>query len=113
MSGVHRLMSRVLDFAGLRRRASRLNAPTQYGYLNGLHFIVDCWNDRILVHPGADPDLKKWRVLTGFRHPHRIVFSGEHYLVADTDNHRVILVRSGQVVASITGFNNPTMAVMS
>jgi len=33
-------------------------------------------------------------------------------LVADTDNHRVILVRSGQVVASITGFNNPTTAVM-
>ena len=34
-------------------------------------------------------------------------------LVADTDNHRVILVRNGAIVASISGFNNPTTAVMS
>lgn len=33
-------------------------------------------------------------------------------LVADTDNHRVILVRDGSVVASISGFNNPVTAVM-
>jgi hypothetical protein len=34
-------------------------------------------------------------------------------LVADTDNHRVILVRGGVVVAEITGFNNPVTAVMA
>lgn len=33
-------------------------------------------------------------------------------LVADTDNHRVILVRDGAVVAQISGFNNPVTAVM-
>lgn len=33
-------------------------------------------------------------------------------LVADTDNHRVILVRAGAIVASIAGFNNPVTAVM-
>ncbi len=33
-------------------------------------------------------------------------------LVADTDNHRVILVRGGSIVAQIAGFNNPTNAVL-
>lgn len=44
--------------------------------------------------------------------PNSATMTDHGLLVADTDNHRVILVRSGQVVASITGFNNPTTAVM-
>lgn len=33
-------------------------------------------------------------------------------LIADTDNHRVIIVRNGQVVTEVTGLNNPSRAVM-
>lgn len=37
---------------------------------------------------------------------------GDDLLVADTDNHRVIVVRNGVVVTEIAGFNNPVTAVL-
>lgn len=36
---------------------------------------------------------------------------GDDLLIADTDNHRVIVIRDGQVVTEISGFNNPVTAV--
>ena len=45
--------------------------------------------------------------------PNSATMTPHGLLVADTDNHRVILVRNGAIVASISGFNNPTTAVMS
>lgn len=33
-------------------------------------------------------------------------------LIADTDNHRVVVMRGGNVVTEVTGFNNPVNAVL-
>jgi len=74
---------------------------------------------------------QEWRTATGDHSPQKSACAMEYagpvtlyspnsatmtphgLLVADTDNHRVILVRNGAIVASISGFNNPTTAVMS
>lgn len=37
---------------------------------------------------------------------------GDDLLVADTDNHRVIVIRDGQIVTEVTGFNDPVTAVL-
>jgi hypothetical protein len=68
----------------------RLNAPTQFAFINGAYFIVDCWHNRILVSQTFETDLSKWRCLTGFHHPHRIIFYKGRYYVADTDHHRIV-----------------------
>lgn len=44
--------------------------------------------------------------------PNSATMTPHGLLIADTDNHRVILVRGGQIVAKIEGFNNPTNAVL-
>lgn len=37
---------------------------------------------------------------------------GDDLLISDTDNHRVIIHRNGQIVTEVTGFNNPVTAVL-
>lgn len=44
--------------------------------------------------------------------PNSATMTPHGLLIADTDNHRVILVRDGQIVMRATGFNNPVAAVM-
>lgn len=44
--------------------------------------------------------------------PNSATMTPHGLLIADTDNHRVILVRDGQIVMRATGFNNPVNAVM-
>jgi len=111
MTWVNRLRSGLLDFPVLRRRASRLHTPTQYGYVNGLYVIVDCWNNRILVNSSTNSNVGEWRVLAGFHHPHRIVYSGASYFVADTDNHRIVCLSPelshANVLDTSVRFNRP------
>jgi hypothetical protein len=44
--------------------------------------------------------------------PNSATMTSKGLLVADTDNHRVILVRDNKIVTEVTGFNNPVNAVM-
>lgn len=44
--------------------------------------------------------------------PNSARLCGSDLLVADTDNHRVVVIRGGSAVTEITGFNNPVTAVL-
>jgi len=69
-----------------------LNTPTQFVYLNGLYFIVNCWGNNILYNTKPDTNLQNWNSIDGFNGAHRIVFDKKSklYFIADTDNHRII-----------------------
>lgn len=68
------------------------------------------------VSPGYTPPksacAKEYAGAMTLYSPNSARITSQGLLIADTDNHRVILVRNGAVVTEITGFNNPVTAVI-
>ncbi|MDX9960844.1 MAG: hypothetical protein RBS32_05135 [Aliarcobacter sp.] len=65
-----------------------LYTPTHFTLINNKYFIVDCWNDRILIKEKGF--FKKWKVISSFNKPHRIRFFNNNYFICDTDNNQVL-----------------------
>ncbi len=90
MSLAGKMLKQFLAMVRPNSGKRHLHTPTQFCYLNGIFFIVDCWNNRIFLHPTTNPDLDQWQEIKGFHHPHRIAFHQDRYYIADTDNHRLV-----------------------
>lgn len=73
-----------------------LCVPTDICYYDGLYFIVDCYNNRIIYSDVFEKDLYEWRVIgNDLNQPHTICSDGNVYLVDDTENNRVMVYKKG------------------
>lgn len=65
--------------------------PTQITKINNTYFIVDCNHNQIIYSDQLGTDLRYWKVMTrNTKSPHALTSDGEIYLVADTDNNRIL-----------------------
>lgn len=72
----------------------RLFTPTQISKIQSLYFIADCYNDRILYNTKLDDEISKWSYFTeGLIGPHSIVSDGNIYLVDDTENNMIAVLK--------------------
>ncbi|NDO48040.1 hypothetical protein FMM75_00960 [Lachnospiraceae bacterium MD335] len=70
---------------------SYLLMPTQITKINNTYFIVDCNHNQIIYSDRLETDLRNWNVMTrNTKSPHALTSDGEIYLVADTDNNRIL-----------------------
>lgn len=68
-----------------------LKLPAQITRQGEYYFIVDTYNDQILYASDLWKPIGEWRVMDRkFNRPHAIASDGSMYLVADTDNNRVV-----------------------
>lgn len=86
-----------------------------YGCNEGLYTNAEATVDQIIAYElsGAGTLNERSICLNKLYSPnHATMLSNGDLLIADTDNHRVIVVRNGQVVTEVVGLNNPTRAVL-
>lgn len=68
-----------------------LFAPTQLVKIGDAYYLVDSYHNQILCSRRLEPPAFKWSVMVdGLNRPHAIAGDGEVFLVADTDNHRIV-----------------------
>ena len=68
-----------------------LKTPAQITRQGDYYFIVDTYHDQILYASDLWKPVHEWRVLDrNMNKPHAIASDGQMYLVADTDNNRVL-----------------------
>lgn len=68
-----------------------LKTPAQITQQGDYYFIVDTYHDQILYASDLWKPIHEWRVLDrNLNKPHAIASDGQMYLVADTDNNRVL-----------------------
>ena len=80
-------------FPGYLNPEPETYVSTQMTFINGMFFTVDCYHDRILYNDSEDPalPLMSWKVMADdLNKPHCICSDGLIYMVADTDNNRVV-----------------------
>lgn len=71
-----------------------LNVPTQITKLDGLYFIVDCYNNQVIYNDNTDEPLNCWKVMTDdINRGHTIASNGNVYLIDDTENHRILVMK--------------------
>ena len=69
-----------------------LSVPTQINYYDGLYFIVDCYNNKVVYSDDLQAPLYLWKVMTSdMKMGHTIASDGSVYLVDDTENNRVLI----------------------
>ncbi len=80
--------------------ASRLNsynelqAPAQVSKIGDTYFIVDSGHNQVIYSKSIGAPLGQWSIMAGnLSGPHAVAGDGTVYLVADTENHRVISYR--------------------
>lgn len=70
---------------------SYLLMPTQITKINNTYFIVDTNHNQIIYTDNLSTELRYWKVMTrNTNKPHAITGDGDIYLIADTDNNRVL-----------------------
>lgn len=70
---------------------SYLLMPTQITKINNTYFIVDTNHNQIIYTDSLGKELRYWNVMTrNTNKPHAITGDGDIYVVADTDNDRVL-----------------------
>lgn len=70
---------------------SYLLMPTQITKINNTYFIVDCNHNQIIYSDQLGTELQNWSVMTrNAKSPHALTSDGEIYMVADTDNNRIL-----------------------
>ncbi len=69
-----------------------LNVPTDAEKVDGLYFIVDCYNDQVIYSDNLDTPLPEWHVMCNeISRGHTIASDGTVYLIDDTENNRVLV----------------------
>ena len=65
--------------------------PTQIMNIAGTYFIVDCNHNQIIYSDSLGTELRHWNVMTrSTKSPHALTSDGEVYMIADTDNNRIL-----------------------
>lgn len=95
------LMAAILVAANFCPRAyaaengyTYLLMPTQIKKIAGTYFIVDCNHNQVIYSDNLGKELRYWNVMTrNAKSPHALTSDGEVYMVADTDNNRLLTFR--------------------
>ncbi|WP_246063111.1 ATP-binding cassette domain-containing protein [Paenibacillus ehimensis] len=86
--------SEVESDVDLTSYKERLYTPTFITKIDNNYFIVDCWHHRVIFHDNLIDPIKEWATMPGdFSTPHSIASDGEVFLVEDTKNDRVKILR--------------------
>ena len=84
-------MSVSLSVSAAENDYSYLLMPTQIKKINNTYFIVDCNHNQIIYTDNLNTKLQDWNVMTrNTQSPHALTSDGEIYMVADTDNNRIL-----------------------
>lgn len=87
-----RLPESTVAFENPTNSYSTLKTPAQIVRYGEYYFIVDCYHNQILYSRTLETPVKNWKVMTNdVSLPHSIASDGKVYLVADTENHRVLV----------------------
>ena len=71
---------------------SELKVPAQIKQLGGYYFIVDSYHNQVIYSKNLETPVKEWKCMTkNVELPHSIDSDGNVYLVADTENHRILV----------------------
>lgn len=80
--------------ANLLNYKNKLYSPTFITKYDDQYFIVDCWHHRVIYHDNLVDPIKEWDTMSGnFSNPHSIASDGEVFLVEDTKNDSVKVLR--------------------
>ena len=67
-------------------------APAQITKQGRFYFITDTFHDQVIYSGSLDTPIKEWNVITSkVSGPHSVASDGKYYLIADTENHRVLI----------------------
>ena len=70
-----------------------LKVPTYITNIDGLYFIVDCYNDQVIYNDDLEDDICYWSVMTkDIKMGHTVASDGEVYLIDDTENNRILIM---------------------
>ena len=70
--------------------------PTQITKINNTYYIVDCKHNQIIYSDSLSRELRCWNVMTrNVKEPHALCSDGDIYMVADTENNRVLTFTKG------------------
>lgn len=73
-----------------------LSVPTYITMVDGLYFIVDCYNNQVIYHENLSDPLHEWQVMTSdISMGHTLASDGEVYLIDDTENNRILVMEKG------------------
>lgn len=92
MLPARKLTENNLFFENPTNPYKELKTPAQIKRLGNYYFIVDCYHNQVIYSHKLDAPLKNWKVMTkDVNLPHSVDSDGKVYLVADTENHRVLV----------------------
>ncbi|WP_256759155.1 ATP-binding cassette domain-containing protein [Cohnella sp. WQ 127256] len=78
----------------LLKYTEKLYTPTYINKIDNQYFIVDCWHHRVIYNDNLLDPIKDWKTMNGyFSIPHSIASDGQVYLVEDTKNDRIKVLR--------------------
>lgn len=70
-----------------------LNVPTYLIKVDGIFFIVDCYNNQVIYNDSLADPLYKWHVMTNdISMGHTLASDGQVYLIDDTENNRILVM---------------------
>lgn len=73
-----------------------LCVPTWITQIDGLYFIVDCYNNQVIYNENLTDPLTSWKVMTSdIYRGHTIASNGKVYLIDDTENNRILVMKKG------------------
>lgn len=73
-----------------------LCVPTWITQIDGLYFIVDCYNNQVIYNDNLSDPLTSWKVMTSdIYRGHTIASNGKVYLIDDTENNRILVMKKG------------------
>lgn len=82
-----------------------LAVPTYVTKVDNLYFIVDCYHNQIIYHDNLEDPLTDWNVMTSdVNRPHTLASDGVFYLIDDTENNRILVMRKALNEAGETVF---------
>lgn len=74
-----------------------LNVPTYITKIGEEYFIVDCYNNQVIYSDSLNRPLQDWLVMTSeINMGHTIASDGEVYLIDDTENNRILVMRRNE-----------------
>lgn len=75
--------------------ADKLYSPTFISKHGKHYLIVDCWHHRVIYNDNLVDPIKEWGTMTGkFGNPHSVASDGDVFIIEDTKNDRVKVLRS-------------------
>lgn len=67
-------------------------SPAQITKQGGYYFIADTFHDQVIYSNNLEEPISKWKVMTSkVSGPHSVASDGTFYLVADTENNKVLI----------------------